>query len=440
MNKNKKIILLVLILGLFILSMIGSYAYFSARIFGSESTSTIVGTAAYLELTYTDGNKQINANNIFPGWTESKTFTVENTGEGMAYYVLKLSDVVNNFKIPGSISIEVSSNDGGVNVANVDLPNFNMIISAPVSIESGVTHTYTITTYYNNLDVNQEKDLGSDFTYTIGIEATYYKEINNIEDLVTLSNEVNRGINYAGTTFVLTKDLDFNNNSSYEDATRTDFGDLNEDGTIENIKTELTKETGKGFTPIGNTTNRFKGNFDGNNYIIGSIYINNSRGNVNGLFGSTQNSTISNLTLTGNIKTTFAAQSGGFIGRSYENCTLNNLINNAAVSSNQASSSTAGIVGMNSTGGNIIINNCINTGNINNGNNTGGIIGSNYGKIIIENSHNDGNVTNSKSNNVGGLLGRDVDSAATTTTIINSYNSGDVISSTENEHGIDAGG
>ena len=54
-----------------------SYAYFSARIFGNESESTISGTAAYLELTFTDGTPEITATNIIPGWSASKTFKVE---------------------------------------------------------------------------------------------------------------------------------------------------------------------------------------------------------------------------------------------------------------------------------------------------------------------------------------------------------------------------
>ena len=48
----------------------------------------------------------------------------------------------------------------------------------------------------------------------------------------------------------LMRTLDFNEDTSYEDSTRTDYGDLNGNGTIESIKLELTR--GKGFTTIGN--------------------------------------------------------------------------------------------------------------------------------------------------------------------------------------------
>lgn len=70
-NKKYKLISLTIIV-LFIVSLAISFAYFSARIIGNESTSTVVGTAAYLELTFIDGEKQINATNVLPGWSEAK--------------------------------------------------------------------------------------------------------------------------------------------------------------------------------------------------------------------------------------------------------------------------------------------------------------------------------------------------------------------------------
>ena len=51
--------------------------------------------------------------------------------------------------------------------------------------------------------------------------------IQTIEDLVRLSNNVNKGTNYAGEYFLLTTDLDFENPDDYENANRTDFGDIN---------------------------------------------------------------------------------------------------------------------------------------------------------------------------------------------------------------------
>ena len=330
MDTKQKIRISILIIGLFILSMTLSFAYFSAIITGSESTSTVEAIAANLELTYTDGNKQINANGIFPGWSDSKTFTVENTGDTTTYYVLKMTDITNNFKIDGSISYQITSSDGGANTSKTTLPSVEMPITVPIEIEEGKTHNYTITTYYNNLDENQEKDLGSTFSYTITIEATYRKDINKIEDLVKLSKEVNSGTTYKGTTFVLMQDLDFTDDNSYEDPTRTDFGDLNGDETIESIKTELTKEAGKGFTPIGDDSNIFQGNFNGNNKELKDIYINDSAQNSsNGLFKKIMNSTIQDLTISGKIVSNYSSLIGAIVGVANGNNAIINCHNYA---------------------------------------------------------------------------------------------------------------
>jgi len=112
-------------------------------------------------------------------------------------------------------------------------------------------------------------------------------EINCIEDLVALSMMTNGGnteLNLSSTTFngktiVLKRTLNFNSKYSYEDSNSIKFGDLNQDGTVENIKTELTEkeENCVGFTPIGliggNKGYRFEGKFEGENNSIKNLYI-----------------------------------------------------------------------------------------------------------------------------------------------------------------------
>ena len=86
-------------------------------------------------------------------------------------------------------------------------------------------------------------------------------EINCIEDLVVLS-KISNGTsselgfeksNFNGKHIILKRDLDFESIFSYSDYTSTKYGDLNEDGNIENVMTELTKKNDEciGFTPIG---------------------------------------------------------------------------------------------------------------------------------------------------------------------------------------------
>ena len=140
-------------------------------------------------------------------------------------------------------------------------------------------------------------------------------EISCIEDLVVLSMMVNGGNadlgieknDFSGKNVVLTKSLNFNSRFSYNDSTTTKFGDLNEDGIIENIKTELTKkdENCIGFKPIGTDNDsgyRFCGTFDGRKNELKNIYISNP-GNA-GVFGAVWNATIKNLNVSGKIIST----------------------------------------------------------------------------------------------------------------------------------------
>ena len=113
-------------------------------------------------------------------------------------------------------------------------------------------------------------------------------QISCIEDLVAFSNmtkgsgmalqngkieDVRQPIYFNNKYVELAKDLNFKSNYSYGDSKRTDFGDLNANGTVETIKEELTKtdEGCTGFTPIGYADMICY--FDGKNNTIKNIYM-----------------------------------------------------------------------------------------------------------------------------------------------------------------------
>ena len=170
LSVKQKITLTALSIGMFILSLAVSYAFFSAKIFGNESTSTIVGTAAYLELTFTDGNNTINGTNLIPGWSQSKTFSVENTGDATAYYKLKITNITNPL-VTGGLWYQITSNDGGESIPKRQVLTKTRDISLPIEIGVDVTHNYTVTTYYDNIDADQSADKGKSFSYKISIES-----------------------------------------------------------------------------------------------------------------------------------------------------------------------------------------------------------------------------------------------------------------------------
>ena len=146
-------------------------------------------------------------------------------------------------------------------------------------------------------------------------------DINYIEDLVDVRLNNN---GYAGYTINLQRDLDFEDDNSYRDPTSTERGDLNNDGTIEDIKTELTKRGTRGYVPISS----FRGTFDGQNHKIDNLFIDSryipesgtsggySRGYI-GLF-SLSYGTIKNLSVGGQFEIENVAYTGGIVGEAYE--------------------------------------------------------------------------------------------------------------------------
>ncbi len=178
---------------------------------------------------------------------------------------------------------------------------------------------------------------------------------------------------------------------------------------------DATSTEQKDFISIGSDNSKaFTGNFDGIDYNIFGLTI-KTGGENTGLFGYTNNATISNVTLVGGSIT--GSNNVGAIVGSANNTTLTNVVNSAAVSGN---SNVGGIVG---SADSSVIKDAINTGTINgSGDNVGGLIGNlqkskfieatdtteEVEKGLIGNSYNLGDVSG-KGHNVGGLVGHAYD-------------------------------
>ena len=151
-------------------------------------------------------------------------------------------------------------------------------------------------------------------------------EINCIEDLVILANRTNGAGNYIDENgeikevvavnnpfmnkhFILTRNLNFESKYSYGKPDLKWRYDSEKDAYIidetstTTLKEIITDKNGVGFVPIspdiGASEKMFRGNLDGQGYIIQNLYE-NREGNA-GLFRSMCGSTIKNLTLTGEI-------------------------------------------------------------------------------------------------------------------------------------------
>ena len=151
--------------------------------------------------------------------------------------------------------------------------------------------------------------------------------------------------------------------------------------------------------PIGNTTNKYMGTFDGNNKTITNLYINANQIYM-GLFGYTYQSTIKNLTIDNAKVTNTKAYTGFLVGEAKNGSTFQN-IKISETCQMKGDMDTGGIAG--SLDGNA--SNCVNYATVQGKEDVGGLFGyySRTGNSMTA-CANYGNVT-ATSNTVGGLVG-----------------------------------
>ena len=169
--QKKQTILVVASLLVVVLSV--TLAYFTAQIIGEGKNISV--SSADLKIVFTDTDGNIEGNDITPGWSNSKTFTVKNESNGTYKYDIIIKDLVNTFKTYKYLQYKITSTDGGYNMTDYSyLPKSStkedVALAYEVSIDKGKTHTYTIEIkYVNDEVVDQSIDMGQSLSGTIYI-------------------------------------------------------------------------------------------------------------------------------------------------------------------------------------------------------------------------------------------------------------------------------
>jgi len=190
MSRKNKIIVSVVGIVIVTLALLGiTYAYYLTRIQGNTNTNSISITTANLLLKYDDGSGAIVEENIMPGVTFTKTFSVTNEGNAkIDNYVVYLEEVVNDLTRTEDLTYKLtcSSTSGDCAGGIGEYPKLAGII-ATNSIEVGVTHNYTLTVTYENLpNTDQSIDMGS--------RISGYIQIYNLQDIVDLTGSVTNAV------------------------------------------------------------------------------------------------------------------------------------------------------------------------------------------------------------------------------------------------------
>lgn len=211
----------------------------------------------------------------------------------------------------------------------------------------GAYQPATLTT--DKYDINGDNT--KDEVYEIGNAGQLYwfaALVNGTDSLLTQNK---------GANAVLTADITVNT------------GVLNADGTLASDVSSF-----RVWTIIGNSSNKYTGTFDGQNYTISGLYFNNTSIDYVGLFGFVGGGgEISNV---GVVDSYFKGNNytGGVCGKTYS--TITNCYNTGAVS---GSDKVGGVCGESFCGE---ITNCYNTGAVSGSNQIGGVCGFGNGSTI----------------------------------------------------------
>ncbi|MBO4245852.1 MAG: hypothetical protein J5892_03860 [Bacilli bacterium] len=160
----------IVIISVLLLIIVGSlsYAYFDTQL-TKNGSATVNVNASSLKINYADG-PNITFNEMLPGLTIIKTFTVSNTGSEAVNYNINMIDVLNELSRTSDLVYTLTATNGGAATQSTqEFPTANTTMFGNVSIASGVTQTYTLTIVYQNLSVDQSVDMGSHINGTIQV-------------------------------------------------------------------------------------------------------------------------------------------------------------------------------------------------------------------------------------------------------------------------------
>ena len=181
-NKGQTIFLSVIGIATLLVAIVGAtFAWFSATVTNPDqaSNSVIITTATLGTVTFSNG-AEISVNNIYPGWTATKTVSVTSDANATVEvpYVIKLNVAANGFATAGSTqgyikywftstgssgtiataveeanAIDITATTGSINIISGTLPG-----------ESSVEHSYVIHFVFPEMSIDQNSQQGQTFS------------------------------------------------------------------------------------------------------------------------------------------------------------------------------------------------------------------------------------------------------------------------------------
>lgn len=240
-----------------------------------------------------------------------------------------------------------SNIDKEAGVGNVEVSDAGNIFDV-VFIETNRVYEVEKTGKVTGPEIIPTIDYAGDITkggkYDGSAEKPY--QIDCIEDLVSLSNisnktgikfvngkatEITQWESFKDEYVVLTRNLNFNSFVSYANCARTDYGDLNGDGKVEGIRTELTRtdEGCTGFPTMGRGVQFVT--FDGQNNRLDNIYMYYNGESEKGIALFSEAKKISNLIISGKVLNKKGDAASISLSAQFYSSEIDNCINYADV-------------------------------------------------------------------------------------------------------------
>lgn len=181
--KNKKLLFGIFLVFVLLLSTGLTYAWFTINVTGNETANDVRVSTGNLTILYTDG-PEIQLLEANPGDSATKTFTVKNNGTLDAYYKINWS-AFNNAITKDELSVSFTCKSYSTYIAKDDAGNvesgkctnmtsesvYNRDLKSNIQISTGITHEYTLTLDFLDINVNQNYNQGQTFTGTLQVQS-----------------------------------------------------------------------------------------------------------------------------------------------------------------------------------------------------------------------------------------------------------------------------
>ena len=115
------VITTLLVISLFLSAVGASWSWFKP-LMGNHDVEDVTVETANLSIVYNSG-PQYNVNNVLPGWSGTKTFTVTNNGEREATYNISWQNITNLFNGKNDIVYSITSTNGGGSLSETPFPS-----------------------------------------------------------------------------------------------------------------------------------------------------------------------------------------------------------------------------------------------------------------------------------------------------------------------------